>query len=107
MSINWDIHFIFGKYVLVDTNLYFSDWFRSTRGQLGCPLRAYGPACNRWSSESRSKTCFDYAESRQRKAEGLTQNGFAIEQSGAFGTATQNGRSSERRSNACIDYAES
>ena len=21
-------------------------WFRSTRGQLGCPLRAYGPACN-------------------------------------------------------------
>ena len=26
-----------------------------------------------------------------------TQNGFAIEQSGTFGTATQNGRSSERR----------
>ena len=42
---------------------------------------------NRWSSESRSQTCLDYAESRQRKA-------------------IVNQWSSESRPQTCLDYAE-
>ena len=42
---------------------------------------------NRWSSESRSQTCLDYAESRQRKA-------------------IVNQWSSESRTQTCLDYAE-
>ena len=42
---------------------------------------------NRWSSESRSQTCLDYAESRQRKT-------------------IVNRWSSESRSQTCLDYAE-
>ena len=43
---------------------------------------------NRWSSESRSQTCLDYAESRRRKT-------------------TVNRCSSESRNQTCLDYAES
>ena len=42
---------------------HFLGWFRSTRGQLGCPLRALAPRA--------------------------TQSSFAARQSGACGTATQ------------------
>ena len=42
---------------------------------------------NRWSSESRSQTCLDYAESRKRKT-------------------TVNRWSSESRSQTCLDYVE-
>ena len=69
-----------GKYILVDTNLNFSDWFRSTRGQLGCPLRAYGPACN--AEQLRCK-----AERRLRHRNAETASTFGIR---PLGQSTRN-----------------